>query len=91
MTYQVAGIDKLDDWMDAHDEDDQRRLPLLDWLARIAEDPDAVDAEIVYGTGLPTRTTLVPGTQTAVTFVVVKSPPYPADQARMTLVRITDL
>jgi hypothetical protein len=88
VSWQLRDLKVLDDWLATNPPTDIRTR-VLAWLFELAEDPYAVDPMTVpVLMGLPLFTAIVPGTPIAVTYAVVKSPPYPESVAGVHLRRI---
>jgi hypothetical protein len=89
VSYRLRREDILDAWL-AGDPPDQAEV--LAWLFKLIEDPDSIEVTTVPITmGLPAYTAIVPGTLTAVTFSIVRSPPYLEHVAGIYLRRIESL
>lgn len=75
--YPLGGVEKLDEWLESEPSERCRRL-VLDWIAELLADPDPTKLQVtpVPTTGLPVYTVVVPRTDTAVSFCIIKSPPY---------------
>jgi len=87
LTYRLKGLEVLDEWLTV--APDGAREPVFSWLFQLIEGPEAVPSTPVpLGTGLPVYTAIVPATDTAVSWVLVKSPPYPAGSAAVILKRM---
>ena len=85
MTYRLKNRTVLDAWADK-EPDEAIRLRVARWLFRLADDPTTIETTPVPVVGgLPLNTTVVPGTKIAVTFVLIKSPPYPPSAAALIL------
>lgn len=68
--YQISGTDKIEVWLARHKEPADR-LALLDWLPRLAADPDGVAMARRARPGVPVFTAEVPGLACWVTYSVI--------------------
>jgi hypothetical protein len=78
VNYRIDGLETFDAWLES-EPSEPIRAAVTDWLFRLVEDPHDVDATPVpIGLmGLPVWTAIVPDTNVAVTWSVMKHPPYP--------------
>lgn len=91
MRYKIRQLDQLDRWLGTNPPVEVRTR-VTTWLFELAEDPHSVEATPVpLAAGLPLWTAIVPGTHVAVTWTLIKSPPYPEDQAAIVLRRIDSI
>lgn len=91
MPYKIRQLEQLDRWLETNPPVEVRTR-VTTWLFELAKNPEGVDATPVpLAAGLPLWTAIVPGTDVAVTWVLIKSPPYPEDQASIMLRKIDSI